>query len=139
MSGFLLDANVISELTKDAPHSGVTGFLAGVEDLWLSTVVLHELDFGVGLLPPGRRRDGIRAALSAFVSEYADRVLPLGRPEAARAAALRARAHRAGRVLDMGDALIAGTAVAHALSIATRNVRDFDGLEVDVVNPWDAR
>ena len=138
MSGFLLDANVISELTKDAPDSGVTGFLADVEDLWLSTVVLHELDFGVELLPPGRRREGIRAVLSAFVSEYADRVLPVGRPEAARAAALRARAHRAGRVLDMGDALIAGTAVAHALSITTRNVRDFDGLEVDVVNPWDA-
>ena len=138
MSGFLLDANVISELTKDAPDSGVTGFLADVEDLWLSTVVLHELDFGVELLPPGRRREGIRAVLSAFVSEYADRVLPVGRPEAARAAALRARAHRADRVLDMGDALIAGTAAVHALSIATRNVRDFDGLEVDVVNPWDA-
>ena len=138
MSGFLLDTNVISELTKDAPHSGVTGFLADADDLWLSAVVLHELDFGVELLPPGRRREGIRAVLSAFVSEYADRVLPVGRPEAARAAALRARAHRAGRVLDMGDALIAGTAAAHALSIATRNVRDFDGLEVDVVNPWDA-
>ena len=139
MSGFLLDANVISELTKDAPHSRVTAFLADVEDLWLSAVVLHELDFGVALLPSGRRREGIRAALSAFTSEYEDRVLPLGRPEAARAAALRARAHRAGRVLDMGDALIAGTAVAHDLAIATRNVRDFDGLELDVVNPWDAQ
>ena len=138
MSGFLLDTNVISELTKDAPHARVTGFLADVDDLWLSAVVVHELDFGVELLPPGRRREGIRAALSAFASEYADRVLPVGRPEAERAAALRARAHRAGRVLDMGDALIAGTAAAHALSIATRNVRDFDGLEVDVVNPWDA-
>lgn len=138
MSGFLLDTNVISELTKDAPHSGVTAFLTDVEDMWLSAVVLHELDFGVELLPPGRRREGISAALSAFVSEYADRVLPVGRTEAARAAALRARAHRAGRVLDMGDALIAGTAMAHALSIATRNVRDFDGLDIDVVNPWDA-
>ena len=138
MSGFLLDTNVISELTRDAPHSRVTAFLAGAEDLWLSAVVLHELDFGVALLPPGRRREGIRATLSAFTSEYADRVLPVGQSEAARAAALRARAHRAGRVLDMGDALIAGTAAAHDLAIATRNVRDFDGLELDVVNPWDA-
>lgn len=137
MSGFLLDTNVISELTKDAPHSRVTLFLADVENLWLSAIVLHELDFGVELLPPGRRRERIRAALSAFVSEYADRVLPVGWPEAARAAALRARAHRAGRVLDMGDALIAGTAMSHDLSIATRNVRDFDGLDIDVVNPWD--
>ncbi len=82
--------------------------------------------------------EGIRAAFSAFVSEYADRVLPLGRPEAARAAALRARAHRAGRVLNMGDAFIAGTAVAHELAIATKNVRVFDGLDIEVVNPWDA-
>ena len=138
MSGFLLDTSVISELTRDAPHSRVTAFLADCEDLWLSAVVLHELDFGVALLPPGRRREGIRATLSAFTSEYADRVLPVGRPEAARGAALRARAHRAGRVLDMGDALIAGTAAAHDLAIATRNIRDFDGLELDVMNPWDA-
>ena len=116
----------------------MTAFLAGAEDLWLSAVVLHELDFGVALLPPGRRREGIRSALSAFTSEYADRVLPLGRPEAARAAVLRARAHRAGRVLDMGDAFIAGTAAAHDLAIATRNVRDFDSLELEVVNPWGA-
>ena len=138
MSGFLLDTNVISELTKDAPHSRVTAFLADVEHLWLSAVVLHELDFGVELLPPGRRREGIRAALSAFTSEYADRVLPVGWPEAGRAAALRARAHRAGRILDMGDALIAGTAEVHDPAIATKNVRDFDDLDLDVVNPWNA-
>ena len=136
MSGILLDTNVVSELTREAPDMRVLAFLAGHDDLWLSAVALHELDFGVGLLPPGRRRDGISAVLSTFVAEYEDRILPLGRAEARQAAALRARAHRAGRVLDLGDALIAGTARANDLSVATRNVRDFDGLGLDVIDPW---
>ena len=136
MSRILLDTNVVSELTKEAPDTRVLAFLAGHDDLWLSAVVLHELDFGVGLLPPGRRRDGISAVLSAFVTEYEDRILPVGRSEARHAAALRARAHRAGHVLDLGDALIAGTAKANGLSVATRNVRDFDGLGLDVIDPW---
>ena len=136
MTGVLLDTNVVSELTRETPDSRVLAFLAGHDDLWLSAVVLHELDFGVGLLPPGRRRDGISAALSAFATEYEDRILPVGRSEARQAAALRARAHRSGRVLDLGDALIAGTASANDLSVATRNVRDFDGLGLDVIDPW---
>ena len=133
---FVVDTNVVSELTRQTPESRVLAFLAGHDNLWLSTVVLHELDFGVGLLPPGRRRDGIRAVLSAFATEYEDRILPVGRSEARQAAALRARAHGSGRVMDPGDAFIAGTAIANDLSVATRNVRDFDGLGLGVIDPW---
>ena len=136
MRGFLLDTNVISELTKDAPNPGVVAFLSEHGELWLSAVVLHELEFGVRLLPPGRRRDSIGAAVSALVEEYEDRVLPLGRAEATHAAVFRAWARRSGRTLDLGDALIAGTAAAHELAVATRNVRDFDGLGLDLVDPW---
>lgn len=137
MNGFLLDTNVVSELTKDVPDSRVVAFLAAQGDLWLSTIVLHELEFGLNLLPLGRRRDRIGTALSAFVAEYENRVLPVGRQEAEQAAALRAQARRSGRVLHVSDALIAGTAKAHNLVVATRNVDDFDGLEVGVTNPWD--
>ena len=137
MSGFLLDTNVVSELTKDVSDSRVVAFLAIQDDLWLSTIVLHELEFGLHLLPLGRRRDRISAALAAFVVEYEDRVLPVGRQEAEQAAALRAQARRSGRVLHVSDALIAGTAKAHGLVVATRNVADFDGLEVDITNPWE--
>lgn len=138
MNGFLLDTNVISELTKDAPHPRVTTFLAVQQELWLSAIVLHELDFGIDLLPPGRRRDSISSALAGFMVEYADRVLPVGHPEAAQATALRARAHRSGQVLDLGDALIGGTAMANRLSVATRNVGDFANLGLEVVNPWES-
>ena len=137
MTGFLLDTNVISELTRDRPEPRVVAFLSEQPDLWLSALVLHELEYGLELLPPGARRDGLGEALAAFVAEYEDLVLPLDRMAAAWAARLRARAQRSGRVVDLGDALIAGTARAHDLSIATRNVRDFERMEVEVTDPWE--
>ena len=136
MSGYLIDTNVVSELTKASPDSGVVTFLSEQDDLWLSSVVLHELEFGLLSLPEGRRRDDLQQVLSDFIAEFDDRILPLERVEAEWAARLRAEAHLSGRVLHLGDALIAGTARAHGLSVATRNVKDFDGLDVNVANPW---
>ena len=136
MSGYLIDTNVVSELTKASPDPGVIAFLSERDDLWLSSVVLHELEFGLQCLPQGRRRDDLRQVLSDFITEFEDRILSLERVEAEWAARLRVAAHRSGRVLHLGDALIAGTAKAHGLSIATRNVRDFDALDVNVANPW---
>ena len=69
MSGYLLDTNVISELTKASPAVGVLDFLSEHDDLWLSSVVLHELEFGLELLPHGHRRDGLRRTLEEFTSE----------------------------------------------------------------------
>ena len=136
MTGFLLDTNVISEMTKESPDPGVISFLSEQDGLWLSPVVLHELEFGLQLLPQGRRRDGLRQALAELMAEYEDHVLPLARNEAEWAARLRAQAHLSGRVLHLGDALIAGTAKAHNLSLATRNIGDFGGLDVNLINPW---
>ena len=137
MTGFLLDTDVVSELTKKSPDPGVTAFLSEQDNLWLSPIVLHELEFGLQLLPQGSRRDGFRQTLSELIAEYEDQVLPVKRKEAEWAARLRAQAHLSGRVLHLGDALIAGTAKSHNLSIATRNMGDFDGLDVDVLNPWE--
>ena len=136
MSGYLIDTNVVSELTKVSPEPGVVTFLSEQDDLWLSSVVLHELEFGLLSLPEGRRRDDLQQVLSDFIAEFDDRILPLERVEAEWAARLRAKAHLSGRVLHLGDALIAGTARAHGLAVATRNVTDFDGLDVNVANPW---
>ncbi len=137
MSGFLLDTNVVSELVKPAPEPRVIAFLTSQTDLWLSTIVLHELDFGLNLLPRGRRRDRLSSVLSTFLSEYSDQIIPVDRREAEQAAAMRAQARRLGRALYLADALIAGTAKAHDLSLATRNVMDFNDLGVEVTNPWE--
>jgi len=136
MNGFLLHTNVVSELTMDATDARVLDFLAAHRDLWRSVIVLYELDVGIGLLPPGRRRDGISAAVTMLVSEYEDRILRVDRQAARQAADLKAQAQRSGHILDLGDALIAGTAMANDLSLATRNVRDFEGLGLNVIDPW---
>lgn len=106
-------------------------------DLWLSSVAVHELEYGFNLLPRGRRKDRIGRFLTALVDEYEDHILPIGRKEAEQATILRARAYRSGRVLHLGDALVAGTAVANGLTVVSRNVSDFSGLDISVVNPWE--
>ena len=137
MSGFLLDTNVVSEMTKNHPSPQVIAFLARTPDLWLAPLVVHELEFGLWLVPQGRRRDRLRADLSRFLTDYADRILPIDLAGAMWAARFRAHAVRSGRTPGVIDTLVAGTAKAHDLAIATRNVRDFEGLGVEVVNPWE--
>lgn len=137
MTGCLLDTNVLSEMTRQSPDPRVLSFLGQETDLWLSTVVIYEVEYGLRLLPSGRRRDLLTATYDSITGQYADHVLPLNRLAAEFAAECRATAHRAGRVVDVGDALIAGTALAHDLAVATRNVSDFEGLGAEVINPWD--
>lgn len=137
MSGILLDTNVISELTKDEPNPSVVSFLRRHNELWIATVVLHELEFGLRLLPRGRRREELQSVVAKYVAKFEDRILPLDRRAAEAAAELRVRAQQSGRTLHLGDAQIAGTAKAHDLSVATRNVTDFEGLDVAVINPWE--
>lgn len=137
MSGFLLDTNVLSELTRDAPNPRVIAFLAGRSDVWIPTIVLHELEFGIQRMPAGGRRDRLAVAQSGIIAEHRERILPLERDAAERAAIFRVHARREGRTLSLPDALIAGTAAAHDLTVATRNVGDFAGLGVDVLNPWE--
>ena len=139
MNGYLLDTNVISEVIRSTPHTRVVTFLAEHDDLWLSSIVIHELEYGLQRMAQGQRRSGLQDSLLGVIAEYEDRILPLERVGAEWAARFRAQAHRFGRTLDLGDALIAGTAKTHDLAIATRNVRDFDVLEVQVINPWETR
>lgn len=136
MSGYLLDTNVVLETMRRVPDLQVVSFLTEHDDLWLSTIVLYELDYGVRLLEPRRKRNRLQADLAGFASEYADCILPLDRAAAEWAARFRAQSQRSGRMLELGDALMAGTAKANGLCVATRNVTDFHHLDVDVTNPW---
>jgi len=136
LNGFLLDTNVVSELTRDDPSPHVVGFLADHDDLWLSSIVIHELEYSLRLLPAGRRRDRLTAMASSIVSIYEDRILTIDRTGAEWSARFPAQQPRPGRVLGLGDALIAGTARANDLAIATRNVGNFRFLAIEVFSPW---
>lgn len=134
---YLLDTNVVSELARTTPDAHVVAFVAD-HDVWLSAVVVHELEYGLRLLPGGRRRRALEAARTAIMAERGTRILPLDRLAAEQAAELWARSQQAGRPLGLADALIAGTAKAHGMTVATRNVADFGRLDVGVLNPWQA-
>ncbi len=136
MTGFLLDTNVISELTRLDPDSRVVRFLHDEGDLWLSSVVVYEMEYGLATLPQGRRLARLRALHVDILAAFGDRLLSLDHSGARWAAELRAQARHAGSTVDVGDALIAGTAKANGLAIATRNVRDFQGMDIHIVNPW---
>lgn len=136
MSGYLLDTNVVSETTRSRPNPSVVDFLDQTSELWLASLVVHELEFGLRMMPAGRRRERLRMDVSRFLESYSDRILPVSETGAVWAARLRADAVMTGRPPDLIDMLIAGTAKANGLTIATRNVRDFEGLGVEVVNPW---
>ena len=119
------------------PAPRVTAFLREQHDrLWLPVVALYELEYGMRLLPEGRRRRQIRTMIAGIVASHGDRILPVGRNEAQRAAWLRARARHTGRPAQTGDALIAGTADVQALAVATRNIGHFAPFDIEVVNPW---
>ena len=137
MSGLLLDTNVVSELTRPDPNPNVSVFVSRRDDLWLAAMVVYEIEVGVNLLPQGRRRDRLALANKLILSAFRRRILPLERVGAEWAAKLRADARRRGQPLSLSDALIAGTAMASDLTLVTRNVKDFDGLGLDLVNPWE--
>ncbi|MCK0197368.1 type II toxin-antitoxin system VapC family toxin [Ancylobacter sp. 6x-1] len=132
----LLDTNVISEITRPARSEQVMRFLDALEDGYISVVTLHELTYGLERLPSGTRRNALSEAIAQFLALYSDRILGIGTAEARTAAVLRAGQAERGRTLHLADALIAGTALVHGLTIATRNIADFEGLGVPLHDPW---
>ncbi len=136
---FLLDTNVVSEWTRPRPDLSVVRWLDEVDEdaVFLSTLTLGELREGVDGLAPGRRRDQLVQWLAQDLPErFAGRVLPVDAAVAGRWGSLRASAGRAGRTLPVVDSLIAATALEHGFAVVTRNVRDFRGAGVRLVDPW---
>ena len=136
MTGYLLDTNVISELTREIPDPRVVKFLTERDDVWVSSILIHEVEFGVRLLPQGDRRNRLSAMQEAILSGYSDRILALDKSGAEWAAEFRASARSSGHTVDLGDALVAGIARANELALATRNVSDFKHLDIEILNPW---
>jgi predicted nucleic acid-binding protein len=134
---YLVDANVLSEMTKQRPEPSVLVWLQEHEqDLATSPIVLGELEFGILLLPAGRRRTRLRHWYAGSVKHI--RVLDFDSGVAAEWAQLLARLRKSGQSMPVKDSLIAATAIAHALTVVTRNVRDFQHAGVKIVNPFPA-
>ncbi|PHK92986.1 hypothetical protein SAMN02745194_04841 [Roseomonas rosea] len=136
----LLDTNVVSELMRPHPDARVMGFLAArpLETLFLPSLVVAEIRYGLARLPEGQRRAGLEALFARLLAEgFAERVLPFDASCAVHDARARAAREAAGRPIAMADGLIGGMALAHGAALATRNTADFDGLGLILMNPWD--
>lgn len=137
----VLDTNVLSALMRTSPDAVVVEWLdkQPADSVWLTSITVFEARFGLALLPKGKRRSRLEREFDRVLTEdLANRVLALDEMAAETAAQLAADRRRAGRPVDLRDTLIAGMAQARRATIATRNVRHFEDLDVPVVNPWEA-
>jgi len=135
----LLDTNVVSELMKPAPAESVMRWMAAqlATSLYTTSITQAEILHGVMLLPAGRRRNAFEAAAEAmFRDDFGGRILPFGSDAAHPYARIAAERRRAGRPISHFDAQIAAIARSTGAAIATRNVTDYEGCGVKVINPW---
>jgi hypothetical protein len=134
----LLDTNVISEAIKPEPHPGVHEWLDAqvAETLFLSSVTVAELSFGIGALPAGRRRGRLAAALDGVLDAFAGRILAFDTEAAVLYGDLAVRARAAGRGFPTPDGYIAAIAAARGFAVASRDASAFAAAGVRVIDPW---
>jgi hypothetical protein len=133
---FLVDANVLSEPTRPTPRPAVIAWLRRHERaMAVDPVILGEIRYGILLLPRGRRR----ARLEQWFDEGVRKVqcLPWEAETGLRWAELLARLRASGRAMPIKDSLIAATALANRLTVATRNVTDFEKAGCPVIDPFE--
>ena len=136
---YLLDTNVISELTKPLPNPAVVRWLADSDEdrVFLSVISLAEIRRGIVLMNPGKRRDQLEAWFRIEVPQrFEHRLIGIDREIAERWGDLIAASRRRGIVLSAMDGFLAATAQAHNLTLVTRNLRDFVSLDLVLLNPW---
>lgn len=140
MKGFLIDTNVLSEYNRPGgPDVGVKRWLETTDRQWqyVSVITLAEIQKGIELLAEGKRRAQLEQWLRQDLETwFSGRILSVDRQVAGCWASLVAQGLRRGRPFPTVDSLIAATALAHDLTIVTRNVKDYEGLGATLLNPW---
>jgi len=134
----VLDTNVVSEAMKPEPHPAVRAWLndQAAETLYLSSVTLAELLFGIAVLPAGKRKDMLAQALDGLMGLFRDRVLPFDIDAARRYAELAVKAQTGGRGFPIPDGYIAAIAASRGFIVASRDTAPYEAAGVSVINPW---
>ncbi|MDR9772002.1 type II toxin-antitoxin system VapC family toxin [Rhizobium hidalgonense] len=135
----LLDTDVLSEVTKPNPDARVLEWLDKLDEdrSFISIVSIAEIRRGVALMDRGRKRDALAEWLAQDLTQrFEHRIIPVDEPVALAWGDLMGHAKRSGRGLSSMDGLIAATAVAHDLGLATRNTSDFEGFGIELIDPW---
>lgn len=135
----VLDTNVLSELIRAEPDRHVDSWVArqSVSSLFVTSVTLAEILYGVALMPAGKRRDHLRVAVDGlFEQDFAERLLPFDGAAAHEFAAIASSRRRRGHPMSQFDAQIAAIARSRGAALATRNTSDFAHCDLNVINPW---
>ncbi|MBX5138284.1 type II toxin-antitoxin system VapC family toxin [Rhizobium lentis] len=137
----VLDTNVLSETMKPTPSLAVRAWLneQAAETLYLSSVTLAELMFGIGALPDGRRKATLTEMFGGLLALFGDRVLPFDVGAARHYADLAVRARTNGKGFPTPDGYIAAIAASKGFVVATRDISPFEAAGLTVVNPWNHR
>lgn len=135
----ILDTNVCSELLKPTPNPTVLTWLQSLSETPRTTVITRaELLSGVALLPDGERKARLDKGIKQILSPLGD-CLPVNSMAADYYATIIAKRHRIGHPISGFDALIAAITKVHDATLATRNIKDFQYLDLEIINPWDTR
>ncbi|MGO9800797.1 MAG: type II toxin-antitoxin system VapC family toxin [Rhodomicrobium sp.] len=137
----LLDTNVVSEPLKLNADPTVVAWIDAqvVETLYLSTISVTELRYGIAVLPDGKRKEGLRTSLNDRVLPlFESRILPFDMEAAEICAELRVRARALGQGIGTADSYIAAIAAAKGLTVATRDTQPFAAAGMPVINPWES-
>ncbi|MEL6186728.1 MAG: type II toxin-antitoxin system VapC family toxin [Myxococcota bacterium] len=140
MTGWLLDTNVLSELRKPRPHPGVVSFVQDkpLEALFISTVTLAEIRYGIALAPEQGKRLELEQWLDTRMRPmFEGRVLPIDEAVMVVWRMLVDSGRKRGHTFSQPDLIIAATAKHHTLTLVSRNTRDYVQAEITTLNPWD--
>jgi len=135
----VLDTNVLSECWRKTPNIQVLSWLAAQPQasLFTTTVVESEILYGVQLLADGARKDALSLAVKAvFNDNLTGRVLTYDRDAARSYAEIASNRKKMGKPISQFDAMIAAVAHSRGATLATRNVKDFEGCAIQLVDPW---
>lgn len=134
----VLDTNVVSEAMKPEPHPSVLAWLDAqvAETLFLSSITVAELLFGIRALPKGRRKEKLAATLDGVLELFDARILSFDAEAAKHYADLAVKARAAGKGFPTADGYIAAIAAAHGFSVASRDTRAFAAAGLSVIDPW---
>ncbi len=135
----VIDTNVISEVMRRAPAPDVVAWLdhQATEDLYITTVTIAEIAYGLRALPNGARRRDLSKRFAAFLARgFEDRVLSFDQHAANEYADIMGHRKEIGRPMGILDGQIAAITRCRGMRLATRNIRDFEECGVEVVNPF---
>lgn len=138
-SGYLVDTNVVSEICKKSPDANVMEWLGSHEELNISVITIEEMRFGELMMPKGKKRKKLHEMIDSLVVSYSANTLTFDVRAAEQCAVFHERAISLGRTPTIEDMMIAAIAKVNDMVLVTRNIRDFEYLDIGILNPFNSR